>query len=387
MFKYLPLLWANLRRRRLRTALTIASVTVAFLLFGLVKALQFALTGGVELAGQDRLMTMHKVSMIQPLPLNYLRRIEAVDGVRSATSMNWFGGYFQDERNQVFSYPVLNEEQLFEVYPEMLLDDAAKKDWLGDRTGALIGTSLAQRFGWKVGDAVPLRSGIFFKKDGTNTWDLKISGIYDFKEGLGDTTGIYMHYDYFNEAREAGRDTIGWVALRLDDANRADEVARTVDALFANSSTETKTATEKAFAKSFANQMGNIGTIVTVIVTAVFFTILLVAANTMGQSVRERTNEIAVMKTLGFSSLSVTLLVLGEALLITALGGGLGMLLAGGAAKGMSESMKQYLPFMHIPGDAYVLGAVCIVVLGLLAGVLPCIQAWQLKIVDALRRA
>jgi putative ABC transport system permease protein len=387
MFKYLPLLWANLGRRRLRTSLTIASITVAFLLFGLVEALQYALVGGVELAGQDRLMTLHKVSIIQMLPRSYLERVRGLDGVRAACSFNWFGGYYQDERTQVFSYPVLGEQQLFEIYPEIQLPAEQKQAWLSERGGAIIGRALATARGWKVGDTIPLRTGIWFKKDGSNSWDMKISGIFDWKGEAGNTNVLYFHYDYFNEGKTIGRDQIGWMALRLIDANRAAQIAHAVDALFANSSTETKTASEKSFAQGFANQIGNIGTIVSVIVGAVLFTILLVTANTMAQSVRERTNEIAVMKTLGFSSASVTLLVLGEALLITLLGGGLGLLLGNLAVKGVGKAMEQFLPLMVIPPKAYTLGFACMLLLGLLSGVLPCLQAWQLKITDALRRA
>lgn len=387
MFKYLPLLWANLGRRRLRTTLTIASIVIAFLLFGLVEAFEYALTGGVELAGQDRLLTTHKVSIIQSMPRSYLERIRVLDGVRAACSFNWFGGYFKDERTQVFSYPVLGEETFFAVYPELTLSENQKQAWLQERSGALVGRALANARGWKVGDVIPLRTGIWVRKDGSNTWDMKISGIFDWKGEAANTNLLYFHYDYFNEGVSFGKDQIGWIALRVTDPQRATEIGRKVDALFANSSTETKTSSEKAFAQGFVNQIGNIGTIVTVIVSAVLFTILLVTANTMGQSVRERTNEIAVMKTLGFSSLTTTLLVLGESLLITFIGGALGLLLGAFAVKGIRKAIEEFLPLMVIPARAYALGVICMLALGLLAGALPCWQAWQLKITDALRRA
>jgi len=378
------LLWANLGRKRSRMILTLASITVAFILFSLVEALQYALVGGVDLAGQDRLMSMHKVSFTQPLPRNYLERVRAVEGVRSAISLNWFGGYYKDERTQVFSYPVLGEEALHDVYPEIVVDPAQMNSWMTERTGALIGRAMADTMGWKVGDVIPIRSAIYFKKDGTNTWDMKIIGIFDNPNG--DTNGLYFHFDYFNESI-LNQDNIGWIGLRLKDKNQAAQVAAKIDSMFANSSAETKTSTEKAFVQSFANQMGNISSIVTVIVVAVFFTMLLVTANSMAQSVRERTSEIGVMKTLGFSSARVTGLVLAESLLITFIGGLLGMLLGTLAVKGVAHAVKQFLPLMSVPSSAYVLGLICMTILGVLSGALPGWQAWQLRITDALRRS
>ncbi len=378
------LLWANLGRKRSRMILTLASITVAFILFSLVEALQYALVGGVDLAGQDRLMSMHKVSFTQPLPRNYLERVRAVEGVRSAISLNWFGGYYKDERTQVFSYPVLGEEALHDVYPEIVVDPVQMNSWMTERTGALIGRAMADTMGWKVGDVIPIRSAIYFKKDGTNTWDMKIIGIFDNPNG--DTNGLYFHFDYFNESI-LNQDNIGWIGLRLKDKNQAAQVAAKIDSMFANSSAETKTSTEKAFVQSFANQMGNISSIVTVIVVAVFFTMLLVTANSMAQSVRERTSEIGVMKTLGFSSARVTGLVLAESLLITFIGGLLGMLLGTLAVKGVAHAVKQFLPLMSVPPSAYVLGLICMTILGVLSGALPGWQAWQLRITDALRRS
>ena len=377
------LLWANLGRKRLRLTLTLASITVAFILFSLVEALQYAFVGGVDLAGQDRLMTMHKVSFTQPLPRSYLQRILATEGVRSAISMNWFGGYYQDERTQVFSYPMLNEQALLDVYPEIEIAPDAFKTWMNDRSGALVGLSMAQARGWQVGDVVPIRSSIYYKTDGTNTWDMTIDGIFD--NPANDTNGLYFHYDYFNEGI-VYKDYIGWVGIRLQDKDQGAQVAAKIDAMFANSNAETKTSTEKAFVQSFANQLGNISAIVSVIVAAVFFTMLLVTANSMAQSVRERTNEIGVMKTLGFSSAQVTGLVLAESLLITFLGGLLGLGIGSLLVRAIGNAVKQYLPLLQLPASAYVLGVACIVLLGTLSGVLPCWQAWQLKITDALRR-
>jgi putative ABC transport system permease protein len=383
MIKYLPLLWSNLGRKRVRTALTLASIVIAFLLFGLLQTMSSALTGGADLAGVDRLMTIHKISLIQPLPSSYLNRIRGVEGVKIATSQDWFGGIYQEDRNQVAAFAV-EPELFFEVYPEYSLPPEHKAAWLADRGGIIVGEDIAARFGWKVGQKIALRSNIFQNKNGTTAWDFNISGIY--KAGNGDRQSVYFHYNYFNESRTFGKDNIGYVVMRINDPNQAPQIAAKVDAMFANSSTETKTSTEKAFIQGFANQLGNIGKLITAVAGAVFFTMLLVSANTMGQSIRERINEIGVMKTLGFSNATVTSLVLGEALLITALGGLIGLALAYLLSGAVAQVAAQFFPTLGMPAEAWTIGVVLIVVLGVLAAALPCSQAFRLKIVDALRK-
>lgn len=382
--KYLPLFWANLRRKPVRTSLTFASIVVAFLLFGLLQTLQSTLVFGADLAGVDRLATMHRVSLIQSFPRSYLSRISAIDGVAATTSFIWFGGIYQDERNQL-STMTTDPDTFFDVYPEYTLPPEQKAAWLADRASMIVGTALAERFGWKVGDVVPLRSSIYTKEDGSSVWDLKVAGIYD--AGNGDNSSLYFHYDYLNESRNFDRDTIGYVVLRTEDPARNMEIANAVDALFANSPAETKTSTESAFIQGFANQMGDIGAIVTAVAGAVFFTLLLVIGNTMAQTVRERVSEIGVLKTLGFSGVSVSTLILSEAFVITAAGGALGLLLATGFAQSMSAALAQFFPVIGVPSSTYVIGAVLIVTLSAAAGLMPALQAWRLKITDALRKA
>jgi putative ABC transport system permease protein len=382
MFKFLPLLWANLGRKPLRTTLTLASILIAFLLFGMLQTLRVAMTGSPEMAGADRLLTTHKVSLIQPLPQSYLNRIRTIPGVKVACSHNWFGGLYQSDRNQLTVIAV-ETDTFLDTYPEIQLVPQQRQDWLSDRNSVIVGRLVAEQFGWKVGSTIPLRSNIFVKADGSSVWNVKIAGI--FTTTKGDNPGIYMHYENFNEARTFGRDDIGWVVMRVSDPEKAPEIARAVDTMFANSSTETKTATERVFVQNFANQLGNIGAIVTAVAGAVFFTMLLVTANTMAESVRERTNELAVMKTLGFSSFGVTALVIGEALLMTLLGASLGLGLAALLASGMGKAMQQFFPNLGMPGDTFVIGGAIALGLGLLSSILPCARAWQLKIVDALR--
>jgi putative ABC transport system permease protein len=381
--KYLHLLWSNLGRKKLRTWLTLASIVVAFLLFGILQTMRAALTGGADLAGVDRLMTTHKVSIIQPLPESYLTRLRGLDGVRVATSQDWFGGVYQEDRNQIVAMAV-DGPSFLDVYPELKLTAEERSAWMNDRRGAIIGTLLAKRFGWKVGDTIPMRSNIFTNSDGSQSWPMIVRGIYSSTNG--DLSTLYFHHEYLNESRKFGRDSIGWIVLRIQNPDDAPKMAAKIDALFANSDTETKTATEKAFAQAFANQMGNIGALVTAVASAVFFTMLLVIANTMGQSVRERTNELAVMKTLGFSSVSVTALVIGEALLITVLGAAIGLVIAGVASVGLGQALQNFFPALGMPRATFAIGFSIALLLGVIASTIPATQAWRLKIVEALRR-
>jgi putative ABC transport system permease protein len=382
--KYLPLLAASLRRKRLRTFFTLASIVVAFLLFGLAESMRNALQSGVDIAGADRLITMHRVSFTQLLPASYQGRIRAIDGVVDVTPQTWFGAWYRDERSLIPAFPV-EPEPFLRMYPEYVVPEEQRMAWVADRGGAMIGRGLADLTGWKVGDAVPLRSAIWRRKDGSDVWELTVRAIYDLPQG-GDTRQILLHQEYFDEAKAQARGLVGWYLVQVDRVERADAVARQIDQQFANSPAETKTSTERAMAQSFLNQIGNIGAILRAIVTAVFFTMLLVTANTIAQSVRERTSEIGVLKTLGFTNGGVLGLVLAEAVLITVLGGVLG--LAGAAWLGVQFEpvFRQYLPGFSLPTDAVVRGVVVMLGLGLLAGAVPAVQAMRLGIVQALRR-
>jgi putative ABC transport system permease protein len=382
--KYLPLLAASLRRKRLRTFFTLASILVAFLLFGLAESMRFALQSGVEVAGADRLLTMHKVSFTQLLPASYENRIKAIPGVVAVTPQTWFGAWFRDERNQIPTFPS-KPETFLRIYPEFHVAEDQKQAWIADRTGILVGRGIADLYGWKVGDAVPLRSAIWRREDGSETWDVTVRAIYELPNG-GDTRQIVMHQDYFEEAKQQGKGLIGWYVVKVADVERAQAIGRQIDTMFANSPAETKTSSERAMAQSFVNQIGNVGAILSAIVAAVFFTMLLVTANTMAQSVRERTNEIGVLKTLGFSNEGVLGLVLGESVLVTTIGGLVGMLLALWVGIQFESVLDQYLPGFRVPPAAFAEAVVYMLALGVVAGAAPAWQAMRLKIVEALRQ-
>lgn len=382
--KYFHLLWRNLLRRKIRTTFTFLSVVVAFLLFGLLMAIRFGFEGGVELAGQNRLLTIHKVSLIQLLPIRYLGAIKSTPGVRGATHFTWFGGTYQDPKN-FFANMAVEPEPLLKIYPEYVLDDDTRARWLSTRTGAIAGRKLAERFGWKVGDRIPLKATFYRPTDGNETFEFDLVGIYRGATSDIDETQFFFNYDYLKE-RTGDRGQVGWYAVEVEDPAHADQVARAIDRQFANSPAETKTATEKAFMQSFANQVGDTGAMMSAISAIVFFVILLIAGNTMAQSVRERTNELGVLKTIGFTDLAVTAMVLGEALLLTTLAGVIGLVLAMAATSGLATLVERFLPVFYLPMRSVGIGVVLAMLLGLASGGLPALLARRLTIVDALRR-
>lgn len=382
--KYLPLIWSSLQRHKLRTFFTVASVIVAFLLYGVLCAIRNGFAGGVELAGADRLMTTHKVSFIQPLPLSYMARIRTVPGVVSVTHATWYGGLYQDNRTVLQVMPV-DAESYLEVYSDLKLSPEDRQRWLADRTSAIVGRAYAKKYNWRVGDQLPIRSDLFRRTNGSDAWELKVAGIFDQGEEA-DAQGIYFHYDYFNESRSMGKNDVGWYIVKIDSPEHSSKVAAAIDAQFANSPAETKSTTEKAFGQAFANQIGNVGTIVMAVASAVFFTMLLVTANTMSQSVRERRSELGVLKTLGFSDGSILWLVLAESTVVTIVGGGIGLFLASGVVKATADMFGQFFGAVILSGSALALGGALMVMLGVTAGALPAVEALRLKIVDALRR-
>lgn len=383
--KYFHLVWANLRRKKTRTILTVLSILVAFLLFGYLVTINHSMKMGVSVAGADRLVVRHKVSLIQFLPESYESQIEQVEGVTDATHQTWFGGIYQDPKNFFGQFPVKPDEYLA-MYPEFLLSDAERQAWRDTRTGAVVGRGIADKFGWKVGDKVPIQATIFRQKDGTRIWAFDIVGIYDGAEQDTDDTQFLFRYDYFDEARGLAAGQVGWFLVQVDDPEQAVAIADAIDARFANSASETRTATEKAFIQGFAKQMGNIGKILIAVLGAVFFTILLVAGNTMAQAVRERTEEIGVLKAMGFSSRQVLGLIMGEACLISILGGGLGLLISWFLITTGGDPTGGALPIFFLPPGQLVLGAFLAVLLGVLTGVVPAVQAMRLDVADALRR-
>jgi putative ABC transport system permease protein len=384
--KFLHLVWCNLKRKKLRTSLTLLSIVVAFILFGFLSAIQQALVGGVELAGADRLIVRQKVSLINLLPISYEARMNRIPGVDFATHQTWFGGIYQDPKNFFMQNPV-EPENFLKMHPEMILPPEQLKVWLATRTGAIVGRRTANRFHWKIGNKVPIQSSIWPNADGSRHWEFDIVGIYDGKEKGTDTTPMFFRYDYFDEGRgQWGKGQVGWFTIRIKDPAQAAAVAKRVDAEFENSPAETKTEPEGAFIQGWASQIGNIVLIVSSILGMVFFTILLVTGNTMAQAVRERTGELGVLKAIGFTNGQIVALVLAESCLLAVIGGTIGLGLARAITPVMAEQLAGLLPLFFLPTRDLFIGLGFAVVLGLVTGILPALQAMRLRVADALRR-
>ena len=384
--KYFRLIWKNAWRKKIRTLLTILSVFVAFLLFSLLSAIGFAFRGGVDVADAERLVVIDKISLINPIPMSYLNRIAATPGVHSATHASWFGGFYQEPRNQFGQFPV-DPQAYFDMYPEFKIPDEQLEAFKRNRTGAVVGQELATTYGWEVGDRIPIQATIWTKADGGRTWEFDLEGIFSTDDPRGSAALMLFQYDYFEEARAFAKGTVGWYVLRVASGADPIQVANAIDQQFANSPNETETSTEAAFAQSFMKQFGNIALIVTMILGAVFFTLLLVSGNTMSQSVRERISELAVLKTLGFTDRAVLGIVLSESILIMLMGGLLGLGLGWLVVQGLARQMAAFLPGIFLSPMA-VAGAVAMMIgAGILAGIFPALKAMRLSIIDALARA
>jgi len=383
--KFFYLIWRNLMRKKVRTLLTVSCILIAFLLFGYLSAIKQAFNMGVDVAGADRLVIRHKVSLIQPLPESYLARIARLDGVDAVMHQTWFGGVYQEPKNFFPQIPV-EPAALLDMYPEYVLPEEQKQGWLENRIGAIVGETTAERFGWEVGDRIPIQATIWPKRDGDLTWEFVIEGIFTGADKGVDTSPLYFRYDYFEESRTEEADgLVGWYVVRVDSPQQATEVAESIDAEFANSFAETKAETEGAFVQGFAKQVGDIATMVTAILSAVFFTILLVAGNTMAQAVRERVAELSVLKALGFTHSGVLWLVLAESCLLSVLGGGTGLALAWLATSG-GDPTGGALPVFFFPVADLVLGIVFVLLLGIVVGIFPALQAMRLQVAVGLRR-
>lgn len=375
---------AGLLRRRARTLLTLLSIVVAFLLYGLLQSIATGFTERIDIAGVDRLIVSPRYSIVDPLPIAHMNVIGAIDGVSAVTHADWFGGFYQDRRNFFPKYPV-TPDAYFALYPEYRIDPTALAAFAGQRTAAVAPVELARQFGWQVGDSIPIEGDIWPKKDGDRRWAFQLVGTYDAPGADSQPSAFLLNYAYFDEARQFGNGGVGWFIVRVTDPDRSAEVARAIDAAFDSSPNATRTATEADFARQFANQIGDIGLLMRGILSAVFFTIVLLTGNTMMQTLRERIPELAVLKTLGFPDRTVAVLVLSESLLLCLAGGAIGLSLALLAEQGLAASLESVLPRFEIPLDTLASGLALALGIGLLVGAFPAWQARRLAIVDALR--
>jgi putative ABC transport system permease protein len=382
--KYFPLVWATLWRKKTRTIFTLLSVVVAFLLFGVLETVDYAFShpsGGAS--GADKLVTMNKYSITLPLPFADMQQIRSVPGVEEVTWLTWFGGYYQESKNFVFALPI-DIDTYFNLHKdEFIVSDAQMRAFRDTRTGGLANTALMKKFGWKVGDKVPLHSTIWTQKSGSLDWTFDIVGTFDAKDPTQASqlaSSFLFHYELFDEGRSFGKGNVGWIEERVTDPSQASVVANRIDALFANSPDETKTQPAKDFAMAFIKQLGDVGFVLRAILGAVFFTLLFLTGNTMMQSVRERVPEFGVLKTLGFGDAAVLGLVMAESLLLCVAAALVGLALSFGAI----PIVRMGLQGMELSRGALLPGIGVAVLLGVIVGLPPALRAMRLSIVDAL---
>jgi putative ABC transport system permease protein len=381
--KFLALIRANLFRKKIRLLLTLGSFAVALFLFAFLAVVREAFSRGGSLASANRLVTINRVSIIQPIPLSYRDKILRIPGVQCVTHDNWFGGIYQDEKN-FFPQFVIDPENQRRVFPELLVSDDQWNAFLKDRQGAIVGARTAQRFGWKIGDRIPITTTIYGP---ASAWEFNLDGIYHGQHVQDDETQFWFQWDYFEErVPERAKGQIGWYTVKLDSPDDALRVGQAIDSEFANSPYETKTQTESAFAASWVKQFGNIELLIVSIGSVVFFTLLLVTGNTMAISVRERTGELAILKAIGFKDSSVLILVLVEALAIAMFGGILGLALAELAIPVLGAAMSGMLPNLILSKSILAAGLGFAMLVGATSGLLPGIGAMRLRVVEAFRR-
>ena len=380
--KYFGLIWTSLRRKPLRSVLTLLSIFVAFLLFGLLQSIGQAFSQGIDFSGVNRLVVSPKYSIIDDIPLNYQNQIRSVPGIESIAHQSWFGGTYQDNRT-FFPRWAVPPKEFLNIKTEYILEEDQKAAFIQTRTGAIIGRSIAEEYDLKIGDKIPIIPNIWPNKD-NGPWEFDLVGIFDVENESIDDSQMFINYDFFDEYRQFGQGGVGNIIVTISDPDKTAQIAGQIDALFANSSDETKTTTEKAYNQMFAKQLGDIGFIMTSILAAVFFTILLLTGNTMAQALRERIPELAILKTIGFSNLSVLLIVLSESVFISLLGGLPGLALAAFLVPGMGQSVS-FLTGIELSITTLLQGITLAVLLGIVVGLPSSIRAMRLNIVDALR--
>jgi putative ABC transport system permease protein len=383
--KYLPLIWATLWRKKTRTLFTLLSVMVAFLLFGVLETVAYAFAHPSSgLSGSDQLITTNKYSITLSLPFADVQEVRSVPGITDVTWITWFGSYYQESKNFIFAFPI-DTDSYFGVHKnDFIISGQQMKAFRETRTGALVNVALMKKFGWKVGDKVPLHSTIWTQKPtGSLDWTFDIVGSFDVKDpaqASAQAGTMWFHYELFDEGRSFGKGTVGWLEERIADSSQAVVVANRIDALFANSSDETKTQPAKDFMMAFVKQMGDIGFVLHAILGAVFFTLLFLTGNTMMQSVRERIPELAVLKTLGFSDATVLGLVIAESLLLCLLAAVIGL----GLSYAVLPIVAQGLQGVDLTPGSLIPGIAIAVLLAVIVGLPPGLRAMRLNIVDAL---
>ncbi|NQY42463.1 MAG: ABC transporter permease [Legionellales bacterium] len=375
----------NLLSHKIRSALLILCIFIAFIVYGVLKSFEQAMNAGVELSGANRLVTVNKINFTQPLPYAYYNRVRNISGVKNVSFARWFGGYYQDPKNFIVTFAV-DPSSYLEIFTELVVKPEEKDAFLKDKKGLLVGRNIANKYGWKIGDNVPISSNIFFNKKGGHTWDFNLRGIYDGEQAQTDTNQVILHYDYFNLSSTFGKDSIGWLIILTEDASLNEQVAKKIDSMFSNSAFETRTASESAFNKAFIEQIGNISLIIQSVVTVAFLTILMIVGNTMYLAIEERVKEIAILKTLGFKNRIIFNMILSETLLLTLIGGIPAIICAYAIIKALNFVVGGFLPGLIMPMDVIIYSLLWMILLSMLTGIIPAYNAVKLNIITALNK-
>jgi len=377
------LIWKNSTRKPVRFLLTSLSVLVAFFLFTILSGIGTALDSKINSSNEQRLMTTHKISMTRSLPLNYKNKIKIIDGVSKVTYSSWFGGFFQNEKNQLAQFAV-GSENYFEMFPEYLIEKSRLEGWKSTRTGIIIGQAVAEKFDWKVGDKVPIQSSIWMNNDNSFTWEFEVSAIYQTGDVSTDTNQVFFNHLYFDDYRGYMRNTAGWLTTQIDVNSDLDKIVQSIDKLFENSSMETRTTSEQVFLKELAQQFVDMSILLKIVLSAVFFTLLLIACNTMIQSIRERMNEIAMMKAIGFSSSKLIVDTYLESVVLLAIGALTGTFLAVMSLGLVRQKFAEFLPGIDVLPEHYFAVTVSILIFAIVCTFYPAIRIKRLAISETL---
>ena len=377
------LILANLLRKKARLVLTIGSFAVALFLFALLGVVNDAFSRGADVVSANRLVTINRTSIINTIPLSYRDEILRIPGVTYITHQNWFGGVYQDPKN-FFPQFVIDPEYQRQVYPELIVPDDQWNAFLKDRQGTIVGAATMNRFGWKIGDRIPIKTTIYGLAD--KAFEFNIDGVYHGAKPEDDETQFWIQWEYFKESvPERIKGQVGWYTVLIANPDDAPRIAKAIDDMYLNSPYETKTETESAFAQGWVKQFGNIKFLITSIGSVVFFTLLLVTGNTMAISVRERTNELGVLKAIGFPDRAILGFILGESMAI-ALAGCVGLLLALFAIPALSRAVAGLLPPLFVTAKTLAYGVIAALLVGFASGILPAYSAMRMRVVTALRR-
>ncbi|WP_421789080.1 ABC transporter permease [Hyphobacterium sp.] len=369
-------------RKVLRAILMMVSIAIAFFIFGMLGAIYNAFTAGIDVAAANRLVTVNKINFTVSMPYAYYGRVQQVEGVENVAHANWFGGYYQEPANFVQTFAVEPEGWLV-AYPELVIPADQRQAFIDGRTCMAAGEMVATQYGWSVGDRIPLSSNIFQNTQGNNVWELDVCAIFTTEDEAVPTNYVLFQYEYYNESLAFARDSIGWMIINTADSSLNDQVIRDVDALFANSAAETETTTEAAFNRAFLEQLGDITLILTSVIGAAFASILIIVGTTLFLSINERTKEIAVLKTLGFNSTRIFRMILSESLLLSLIGGVIGLGLSSLIVMGLAPILSGFIPGFGVATETLVQGAILMTLFGLVTGFFPAFNAMRLRIVDA----